>query len=120
MNQVNRKNDIYVACVSSTHQVCPKGFWIAIVSTIVETSDPLAEVKVGLDLLGPIEEKFVSTADLYAPTDDGTKDKIFISKSYDATSHFLTVTSDVRDIYKRYAGKDLEIKPRSTQEETDE
>lgn len=49
--------DIYVACVSSTHQVCPKGFWIAMVSTIVETSDPVNEVKVALDLLGTIEEK---------------------------------------------------------------
>lgn len=32
--EVNRKSDIYIACVSSAHNVCPKGYYIAIVSTI--------------------------------------------------------------------------------------
>lgn len=113
MNQVGRKNDIYVACVSSAHNVCPKGFWIAIVSSVVETSNPEAELKVGFDLLGPIEERFTHVADLMAPADDGTKNKIFISKSYDATSHFQSVSADVRDIYRRIAGKELELKKRA-------
>ena len=29
---------------------------------------------------------------LYAPIESGVKDNIFISKSYDATSHFETTT----------------------------
>ena len=29
---------------------------------------------------------------LYEPIDDGTKDNVFISKSYDATSHFESTT----------------------------
>jgi Rab GDP dissociation inhibitor len=29
---------------------------------------------------------------LYEPVEDGTKDNIFLSKSYDATSHFETTT----------------------------
>jgi len=120
MNQVNRKNDIYVACVSSAQNVSPKGFWIAIVSTVVETSTPENEIKVGLDLLGTIEEKFIGISDVFAPLSDGSEDKVFISKSYDATSHFQTVTSDVRDIYKRLAGKELELKPRPKQEEQDD
>jgi len=120
MNQVNRKNDVYIACVSSAQNVCPKGFWIAIVSTIVETNNPEAEIKVGLDLLGTIEEKFVGVSDVFAPLSDGTSDKLFISKSYDSTSHFQTVTADVRDIYKRVTGKVLELKPRPKQEEQDD
>ena len=46
---------------------------------------------------------------LYEPLEDGTKDKIFISKSYDATSHFETTTDDVRDIYRRLAGEELVV-----------
>ena len=106
-----------MCCVSAAHNVCPKGFWVAIVSTIVETNNPEAELKVGLDLLGPIEEKFVGVSDVFVPTTDGTQDKIFVSKSYDATSHFQTVTADVRDIYKRVTGNDLVLKPRAKQEE---
>merc|ERR1712000_290138 len=37
-SQVGRKNDIYIACVSSAHNVCPRDYCIAIVSTIAETS----------------------------------------------------------------------------------
>jgi len=117
MNQVNRKNDIYVACVSAAQNVCPKGFWIAIVSTIVETNNPEAEIKAGLDLLGAVEEKFIGVSDVFVPLADGTADKVFVSKSYDATTHFQTVTADVRDIYKRLTGKELELKARPKQEE---
>ena len=42
-----------------------------------------------------------------APLSDGAEEKIFISKSYDATSHFETVSLDALDLYKRYAGEDL-------------
>jgi hypothetical protein len=48
--------------------------------------------------------------DLYVPIDDGTKDHCYISKSYDATSHFETTTDDVKDIYLRIMGKPLIIK----------
>ena len=43
--------------VSYAHSVCAKNYYLAIVATTVETNDPLAELKPGLDLLGPIEEK---------------------------------------------------------------
>ena len=49
--------DIYVCVVSDAHQVCSKGYYLAIVSTTVETSNPEAELKPGLDLLGEIEQK---------------------------------------------------------------
>ncbi|CAG8789098.1 10634_t:CDS:10, partial [Dentiscutata erythropus] len=55
-NQVKRQHDIYIASVSDTHCVCARGYYLAIVSTIVETSDPEAEIKPGLDLLGPLVE----------------------------------------------------------------
>lgn len=51
--------DIYVAEVSSTHNVCAKDVYIAIVSTVVETGNPEAELEAGLKLLGPIHDKYV-------------------------------------------------------------
>lgn len=32
---------------------------------------------------------------LYEPIEDGTNDNVFISKSYDATSHFETTTGKI-------------------------
>ena len=49
--------DIYVAMVSSTHNVCAKDVYVAIVSTIVETKNPQAEIEPGLRLLGPLFDK---------------------------------------------------------------
>jgi len=54
---VNLPLDIYVGCVSFAHNVAAEGHYVAIVSTTVETDNPEAELKPGLDLLGPIEEK---------------------------------------------------------------
>ncbi|KAI2473069.1 rab GDP-dissociation inhibitor [Annulohypoxylon bovei var. microspora] len=110
-SQVGRKNDIYVACVSSAHNVCPKGYYIAIVSTIAETSaNHHLELQPGLDRLGQIEEQFMGPPiPLYEPLEDGKKDNIFISKSYDATSHFETTTDDVKDIYARATGEELKV-----------
>lgn len=51
--------DIYIAMVSSTHNVCAKDVYVAIVSTIVETDKPELEIAPGLNLLGPIHDKSV-------------------------------------------------------------
>jgi RAB protein geranylgeranyltransferase component A len=52
--------DIYIAVVSSAHNVCPKGYYIAIVSTIAETTaNHHLELEPGFERLGRIEEKFM-------------------------------------------------------------
>lgn len=112
-NELNRQHDVYVASVSSNHAVCPKDTYLAIVSTIVETEDPAKELQAGLDLLGPIHDKFISISDIEEPTTDGTSDQVFVSKSYDASSHFESVCDDVKSIYKRMTGSDLVLKKRS-------
>lgn len=106
---VGRKSDIYVCMVSFAHNVAAKGYFIAIVSTTVETSHPEGELKPGLDLLGDIKEKFVSVNDVFVPVDDGEKSKVFISTSYDATTHFQTTCSDILDVYKRCTGEDIDF-----------
>ena len=100
---------------SSTHNVCAKGIYVAIVSTIVETDKPELEIRPGLNLLGPIHEKFVSVTDLYTPTSTGQEDNIFITRSYDATSHFETVVEDVHDVWRRVTGKVLELKKKEVE-----
>ncbi|KAL8996645.1 MAG: hypothetical protein Q9188_006522 [Gyalolechia gomerana] len=110
-SQVGRRNDIYIAIVSSAHSVCPRGYYIAIVSTIAEgSSNHHLELQPGFERLGKIEEKFMGPPiPLYEPLESGMNDNIFISKSYDATSHFETTTDDVRDIYRRAQGEELVV-----------
>ena len=88
--------DIYIAVVSSTHSVCPKGYYIAIVSTIAETkTNQHLELQPGFERLGNIDQKFMGAPiPLYEPLESGVNDNIFISKSYDATSHFETTTGE--------------------------
>ncbi|VDM42525.1 unnamed protein product [Toxocara canis] len=99
--QVGRHYDIYISLVSNVNMVAPKGWYIAMVSTTVETSNPEAEILPGLQLLGPITEKFVRISDVYEPTDLGAESQVFISRSYDPTTHFETTCKDVLDIFQR-------------------
>lgn len=62
--------------------------------------------------------RFVTVSPLEEPLEDGTKDQVFISKSYDATSHFETVCDDVHDLWKRITGEPLVLKKRNPEEET--
>jgi len=109
--QVGRKNDIYISCISSSHNVCPKGKYIAIVSSIVETNDPERELKPAFDLLGAVLEKFTNVTPMLVPVDNGTEDKAFISTSYDPESHFDATCLDIMSIYKNVTGKDVDLSP---------
>lgn len=51
------------------------------------------------------------------PIEDGKQDHVYISRSYDATSHFETVCDDVKDIWQRITGSPLELKKRDTEAE---
>lgn len=62
--------------ISYAHHVAAQGKYIAIVSTAVETGEPEEEIKPALDLLMPIDQKFVSIADQYQPTDLGTESQV--------------------------------------------
>lgn len=107
--QLKRRSDIYISLVSHTHQVAAKGWFVAMVSTTVETSNPESELIPALELLGPIRQKFFSVSDVYKPTDDGSSSQIFISKSFDPTSHFEETCVDVLEIYKRGTGEEFDF-----------
>lgn len=69
------------------------------VSTTVETSEPESEIQPAIDLLGPIMEMFVSINTIYEPLEDGKSSNLWISKSYDPSSHFEVASNDILDIY---------------------
>jgi Rab GDP dissociation inhibitor len=66
-------------------------------------------------LLTPARLRFVSITPLYAPTSSGTNENMFITKSFDATSHFETVVEDVFDMWRRVKGEPLLLKKREVE-----
>ena len=107
-----RRSDIYVFCCSASHNVVAKGKWVAFVSTRLESGSKAAaqeELGPGLALLGQVDHTFVDVCDVYEPMGSGSADGCFISKGYDETSHFESVTEDVLDLYKRITGKELDL-----------
>ena len=99
--------------VSSTHAVCAQGLKIAIISATVETNDPEAEIQPAVALLGGMLEMFVSVSDIQEPIHDAKAESLFITKSYDATSHFESSSKDVLALYEQITGEalDLNIQP---------
>ncbi|KAM9408409.1 rab GDP dissociation inhibitor beta [Pholidichthys leucotaenia] len=105
--QLSRKSDIYISVVSYTHSVAPDGMYIATVSTTIETINPDKEVQPALELLEPILQKFVSVSNLMVPNEDGKKSQIFVTCSYDSTSHVEAECEDIKAMYHRLTGADL-------------
>ncbi len=52
---------------------------------------------------------FDSVTDLLEPTTDGRTNNCYISKSYDAASHFETCADDVLSLYSRITGTELDM-----------
>ena len=107
--QVNRKNDIFIAVLNSTHSVCKKGYYLAIISTMVETKDPKAELKPAMNIIGEPLEIFDKVSDIYEPIDTSFKDNIFITTSFDPQSHFENDTDNVIDIYQKITETKLDL-----------
>jgi Rab GDP dissociation inhibitor len=107
--QTGRNSDIFINMVSFAHAVCSQGLYVAMVSTIIETSDPHSEIDAGVELLGEILEQFTTTSDLYVPSHDGTENNLYITTSYDPTSHFESASNDVLSIYKRIYGEEYDL-----------
>lgn len=108
-SQAGRRNDIYVSVVGDAHKVTSKGKYAAIVSTTVESAEPKKEVQKGLDLLGALVARFDNIEDTFVPVEDGSTSRVFISASYDASSHFESATKDVLAMYARITGTPLDM-----------
>ena len=89
--------------VSYVHCVSKKDTYIAIISTQVETNKPEEEIAVAFDMIGKVREKFVKISDRYEPVGK-YNDGVYISTSFDATSHFENETENVLEMYKQITG----------------
>ncbi len=90
--------------VSYSHNVAAKDKFIAILSTQVETSNPEAELALGFATIGPVLERFVAVDDMLAPIDSGVSSGVFVTQSYDATSHFESTCDDILALFERATG----------------
>ena len=126
----NRKSDIYVSMVSFHHKIAAEGKYVAVCSTKLKVKANIddakqqafvatRELRPALSLLGGSVEYFFWVSDYYEPTGNGEDDNIFISKSYDPSTHFESATNEVLQTYERFMGQkfDLSIKPDLTQDE---
>lgn len=107
--QVGRQNDVFVCAMGHGLQVAAPGVWVAIVSTAQEKVSPDEDVAPGLQVLGPILQRFTSMTTCYTPVSDGRDDQCFISASFDATSHFEHDVADMLDLYERVTGEKLDL-----------
>ncbi|PWZ18603.1 Guanosine nucleotide diphosphate dissociation inhibitor 1 [Zea mays] len=107
--QLGRRSDMYVFCCSYTHNVAPRGKFIAFVSAEAETDNPQSELKPGIDLLGSVDEIFYDIYDRYEPVNEPSLDNCFVSTSYDATTHFETTVTDVLNMYTMITGKTVDL-----------
>ena len=107
--QVGRVNDVFVCSMGHGLQATANGIFVAIVSTISEKANPDEDILPGLRVLGPILTRFTSVSTTYEPVADGSADKCYISKSFDATSHFEQDCDDLLSLYTRVTGEELDM-----------
>lgn len=46
--------------VSGVHQTCKSGYYIAILSAMVETKEPEKELAPAFEIIGTVKEKFIT------------------------------------------------------------
>jgi Rab GDP dissociation inhibitor len=97
---------------SWAHCIAYKEKYVALVSTQVETNNPqkgewtkmssslsflfYSEIESALRLLGPIEQMFTTVSEIFDCVD--YRDNIFVSSSYDASSHFESTANEVMSL----------------------
>lgn len=84
-----RESDINGLCLSWKMNVCPKGIYVAVFSTTVETQKAEKELKIVYDLLGTVLEQFDSVTTLYRPKKATKKQGIFIFSTPDASVYVM-------------------------------
>ncbi|AYU80722.1 rab-GDP dissociation inhibitor [Leishmania donovani] len=105
-SELRRRNDVYILQLCEEDKVCPEGKFIVMIGTVVEhPGNPKADLEAGLKLIGPTLETFISVSDLYEPLEDGSTSRCFISKSYDAATHFESAAEDILNLFERIHGK---------------
>jgi Rab GDP dissociation inhibitor len=116
--QLGRSSDMYIFTCSHAYNVASKNKWIALVSATMEGrgDDVEAELQPGLRLLGQIDYKFFDVKEVKEPMNPEEDDGCFISKGYDASTHFESTVDDVLDMYRRMTEEELDLSERDVNE----
>lgn len=102
---------MYVTTQGYNHRTTPKDLCIGFISGTV-TSDNPQELEPGWKILekATILKKFYKVYEVYEPEVEKCEPKnIFISKSYDASSHFESTIEDAVQMYQRITGETLDL-----------
>jgi Rab GDP dissociation inhibitor len=63
---------------------------------------------------------FVSVSTLYDPVEPGNNSNLWITSSYDATSHFETASDDILQIYEQIIGEKLDLNIEAPDDDEDD
>lgn len=118
--ELDRRNDIYIMMVSWAHCIAAKDKYVAIISTVVETQDPEAEIEPARRLLGEVLESFTDVSEIRVPKPSETDTGVYITATYDPTSHFEDASAEVLNLWYRITGEELDLTTDGTEEEEDQ
>jgi RAB protein geranylgeranyltransferase component A len=91
-----------ICYTSHQEKVGPKGPHVVAVSTIEQTTNPFDNLRIGLDLLGPIECMAVTQHDVCVPVIPGGM--------YDSTNDLETTVVEVCDLFEQISGSPGDLK----------
>ena len=65
-------------------------------------------------------EMFVNVSTIYEPMADGSESNLWVTSSYDATSHFESASQEILDIYEKIVGEKLDLNIEAPEEGEEE
>ena len=99
-----RYNDIIITFLNYDFSICRKDYFVVFISTIIETCNPIEEIKDAMELIGPVLETFDEISDMYMALNN-IYNNIYINSSYDVSHNFENEINDVLDIYEKISKK---------------
>ena len=76
---------------------------------MAEIANPIEEIQLNMDIIGPILEQFDTISDIYYPIDSSFKGNIYIISSVNLQSQFENDTNNVIEIYEKITGSKLDL-----------
>lgn len=123
-NNCGRQSDIYISALSEKQKVCPRGRFVAVVSSAVDGAnitdlddkkactavcDRELKQAYGLFPQGSVLERFDWVTELRSPASDTKARGVFMTQSFDATTHFISVMDEIFDVYHKVSGTPFNI-----------
>jgi len=113
-----RTTNIFVCMSSFQHNIAHEGMYIAVCSAISEQKEIIDDLRPAIDLFGDVKQQFLWKTPYYKPDTKKQKDdNVFITTSYDATTHFESCSSEVLELYEDIIGEALDLTTEQSKKE---